>query len=40
MQNDRPFGRTVLLLAFRAYVLIPLGAGIRSPPGKAMTRFS
>lgn len=32
MQNGRTLGRTVLLLAFRACMLIPLGAGIRSPP--------
>ncbi|BDB27559.1 hypothetical protein Tamer19_57360 [Cupriavidus sp. TA19] len=40
MQNDRTFGKTLLLLAFWTYVLIPLGAGIWSTLGKAMTLFT
>ncbi|MFS8975344.1 MFS transporter small subunit [Cupriavidus necator] len=40
MHNDRTFGKTMLLLAFWTYVLIPLGAGIWSTLGKAMTLFS
>jgi hypothetical protein len=34
MQDDRTFGKTLLLLAFWAYVLIPLGTGIWSTPGQ------
>ncbi len=40
MQNGRTFGKSLLLLSFWAYVLIPLGAGIWSTLGKAMTLFS
>jgi hypothetical protein len=40
VQDDRTFGKTLLLLAFWAYVLIPLGAGIWSTLGKAMKLFS
>ncbi|WP_354683012.1 oxalate:formate antiporter [Cupriavidus necator] len=40
MHNHRIFSKTLLLLAFWAYVLIPLGAGIWSTLGKAMTLFT
>lgn len=40
MQDDRTFGKALLLLAFWAYVLILLGAGIWSTLGKAMTLFT
>jgi len=40
MQNDRTFARTLLLIAFWAYALIPLGAGIWSTLGKAMSLFA
>lgn len=39
-ENDRTPGKTLLLLAFWAYVLIPLGAGIWSTIGKAMKLFA
>ncbi|WP_354673997.1 MFS transporter small subunit [Cupriavidus alkaliphilus] len=39
MQDDRTFGKTLLLLAFWAYVLIPLGTGIWSTLGKALALF-
>ncbi|WER49413.1 hypothetical protein CupriaWKF_19890 [Cupriavidus sp. WKF15] len=38
--NNRTFAETTLLIAFWAYALIPLGAGIWSTLGKAMTLFS
>ncbi|MGN5476323.1 MFS transporter small subunit [Cupriavidus basilensis] len=40
MQDHRTFGKTLLLLAFWTYVLIPLGAGIWSTLGKAMSLFA
>lgn len=40
MQDDRTFGKALLLFAFWAYVLIPLGTGIWSTLGKALALFS
>ncbi len=40
MQNDHTLTRTLLLIVFWAYALIPLGAGIWSTLGKAMSLFA
>ncbi len=40
MYNDRTLGKAMLLFAFWAYALIPLGAGIWSTLGKAVTLFT
>ncbi len=40
MQTDRTFAESIVLIAFWAYALIPLGAGIWSTLGKAMKLFT